>query len=116
MVLAGDEDSEMNKNVLSPLEKLPVRRGEEETETFKQSVLLQSCPIFSDPTDCSPPGSSVHGDSPGTNTGVGCHALLRGTLPNSPETEPASLNQSLTLAGGFFTISATWEAPSSIPT
>ena len=40
MVLAGDEDSEMNKNVLSPLEKLPVRRGEEETETFKhpQSV------------------------------------------------------------------------------
>ena len=26
--------------------------------------------------DCSPPGSSVHGDSPGKNTGVGCHALL----------------------------------------
>ena len=23
-----------------------------------------------------PPGSSVHGDSPGKNTGVGCHALL----------------------------------------
>ena len=28
--------------------------------------------------DCSPPGSSVHEDSPGKNTGVGCHALLRG--------------------------------------
>ena len=28
--------------------------------------------------DCSPPGSSVHGDSPGKNTGVGCHALLQG--------------------------------------
>ena len=27
--------------------------------------------------DCSPPGSSVHGDSPGKNTGVGCHALLK---------------------------------------
>ena len=28
--------------------------------------------------DCSPPGSSVHGDSPGKYTGVGCHALLQG--------------------------------------
>ena len=28
--------------------------------------------------DRSPPGSSVHGDSPGKNTGVGCHALLQG--------------------------------------
>ena len=26
--------------------------------------------------DCSLLGSSVHGDSPGKNTGVGCHALL----------------------------------------
>ena len=26
--------------------------------------------------DCSSPGSSVHGDSPGKTTGVGCHALL----------------------------------------
>ena len=24
------------------------------------------------------PGSSVHGDSPSKNTGVGCHALLQG--------------------------------------
>ena len=30
------------------------------------------------PTDCSPPGSSVHGDSPGKNTGVGFHSLLQG--------------------------------------
>ena len=28
--------------------------------------------------DFSPPGSSVHGDSPGKNTGVDCHALLQG--------------------------------------
>ena len=27
--------------------------------------------------DCSLPGSSVHGDSPGKNTGVGCHPLLQ---------------------------------------
>ena len=31
--------------------------------------------------DCSPPGFSVHGDSPGKNTGVSCHALLRGIFP-----------------------------------
>ena len=31
--------------------------------------------------DCSPPGSSVHGDSPGKDTGVGCHALLQGIFP-----------------------------------
>ena len=28
-----------------------------------------------------PTGSSVCGDSPGKNTGVGCHALLQGILP-----------------------------------
>ena len=33
------------------------------------------------PHDCNPPGSSVHGDSPGKNTGVGCHALLQGIFP-----------------------------------
>ena len=27
-------------------------------------------------------GTSVHGDSPGKNTGVGCHALLQGIFPN----------------------------------
>ena len=33
------------------------------------------------PIDCSPPGSSVHGDSPGKNTGGSCHALLQGIFP-----------------------------------
>ena len=33
--------------------------------------------------DCSPPGPSVPGDSPGKHTAVGCHALLQGNLPNS---------------------------------
>ena len=32
-----------------------------------------------DPRDCSLPGSSVHGDSPGKKTGVGCHFLLQGS-------------------------------------
>ena len=39
--------------------------------------------------DCSPPGFSVHGDSPGTNIRVGCHVLLQGNLPK-PGTEPRS--------------------------
>ena len=42
---------------------------------------LQSCPTLCDPMDCSPPGSSVHGDSPGQNTGVGCHVLLWEIFP-----------------------------------
>ena len=41
---------------------------------------LQSCLTRCDPMDCSPPGSSVHGDSLGKDTGVGCHALLQGIL------------------------------------
>ena len=31
--------------------------------------------------DCSLRGSSVHGDSPSENTGVGCHFLLQGIFP-----------------------------------
>ena len=34
-----------------------------------------------DPMHCSPPGSSVHEDSPGKNTGVGCCALQQGIFP-----------------------------------
>ena len=61
------------------------------------------------PMDCSPPGSSVHGNSPGKNTGVGCHALLQGiflTQGSNP-----CLFTSPALAGGFFSTRTTWEAP-----
>ena len=44
-------------------------------------LVAQSCLTLCNPTDCSPPGSSAHGDSPGRNTGVGCHALLQGIFP-----------------------------------
>ena len=44
-------------------------------------LVVQSCPILWDPVDCSPPGSSVHGDSLGKNTRVGCHDLLQGIFP-----------------------------------
>ena len=40
--------------------------------------VTQLCLTLCDPMDCSLPGSFVHGDSPGQNTGVGCHALLQG--------------------------------------
>ena len=44
--------------------------------------VAQSCPTLCDPRDCSLPGSSIRGDSPGKNVGMGCHALLQGDLPN----------------------------------
>ena len=44
-------------------------------------LVAQSCLTLCDPMNCSPLGSSVHGDSPGKNTGVGCHALLQGIFP-----------------------------------
>ena len=36
------------------------------------------CLTLCDAMHCSPPGSSVPGNSPGKNIGVGCHALLQG--------------------------------------
>ena len=41
---------------------------------------LSGVQLFATPWT-SPPGSSVHGDSPGKNSGVGCHALLQGIFP-----------------------------------
>ena len=44
-------------------------------------LVTQSRPAFCDSMDCSPPGSSVHGNCPDKNTGVGCRALLQGIVP-----------------------------------
>ena len=44
-------------------------------------LVTQLCQTLCDPMDCSLPGSSVHGNSPGNNTGIGCHALLQGIFP-----------------------------------
>ena len=43
-------------------------------------LISQSCLTLCNPMDCSLPSTSVHGDSPGKNTSVGCHALLQGTF------------------------------------
>ena len=50
-------------------------------------LVIQSPPTLYDTMECSPPGSSVHGDSPGKHTGVGCHALLQGNL-STPGMKP----------------------------
>ena len=49
--------------------------------SFVLGLVAQSCPTLCDPMDFSLPSSSVHGNSPGKNTGVGCHALLQGIFP-----------------------------------
>jgi len=66
--------------------------------------VAQLCLTLCDPIDCSPPGSSVHGIF---------QAKILGRLPfpppgylPDPGIEPASL-MSTTLAGRFFTTSAT---------
>ena len=55
--------------------------------------------------DCSLPDSSVHRDSPGKNTGVGCQSLLEGIFSTQ------RLYLGLPHTGIFFTIWATREAP-----
>ena len=57
-----------------------------------------------EPMDCSPPGFSVHGESPGKNTGVDCHTLFQGIFPTQ------GLNPVSYFAGRFFTNWATREA------
>ena len=46
-----------------------------------QCLVTHWCRTLCDSMDCSPRGSSVHRDSPGKNTAVGCHALLQGIFP-----------------------------------
>ena len=51
-------------------------------------LVTQLCPTLCNAMDYSLSGSSIHGDSPGKNTGVGCYTAPRG-LPN-PSIEPRS--------------------------
>ena len=73
--------------------------------------LLQSCPILCDPMDRSPQRSSVQGI-------LQARVLQWVAVPSSrgssqPGIKPASLTAPA-LAGGFFTTSTTWEAPSPV--
>ena len=65
--------------------------------------LVAQLGLTCDPMDCSSPGFSVHGDSPGKNTGVGCCALLQGIFPTQWSKQVSHI------AGRYFTIWATTE-------
>ena len=64
------------------LRVLSCKKGYLKAKTVHVSVYMgagggggaQSCLTLRDPMDYSPPGSSVHGDSPGKDTGLSCHA------------------------------------------
>ena len=70
------------------------------SHTWVHAKSLQFSPTLFNPKGCSPPGSSVRGDSLSTNAGVSCRALLHGILLTQ------GLNLHLlslsALAGGFF--------------
>ena len=44
-------------------------------------LVAQLCPTLCNPMDCSLPGSSVRGDFPSKNTGVGGHVFPQGIFP-----------------------------------
>ena len=48
---------------------------------WKIMLVVQLCPTLCDFMDCSPAGSSVRGNFPGQNTGVGGLSLLQGIFP-----------------------------------
>ena len=59
---------------------------------------IQSCLILCDPMNCSPPGSFVHGVSPGKNTGVVGIPISRGS------SRPRDGTWVSCIAGRFFTV------------
>ena len=75
---------------------------------FSMHACMLSCfscvQLFAPSQICSSPGLSVDGDSPGKNTGVGCHALLQGIFPTQRQ-NPGLMFPAL--AGRFFTTSIT---------
>ena len=73
---------------------------------LNQCLVTQSHLTLCNTMHCSPPGPFVHGDSPGKNTGVGCHFPLQGDIPY-PGIKPSSLaSPALT---GILYHCATWE-------
>ena len=66
-------------------------------------LVAQSCPTLCDPKDCSPPGFSVHGDSPCKNSRVVA-------MPSSRRSSrPGDWTEVSGIAGRFFTFWATRE-------
>ena len=87
--------------IIKTLETIYSREGAEKGEPFILLVCVclvaQSCLTLCDLMDCSLPGSSVHGNSPGKKTGVGCHAFLQGIFTTQGSNPGLSC-----IAGRFF--------------
>ena len=77
-----------SRRYLLHLKKKKKKRGGDFVAAAAKS--LQSCPTLCDPIDGSPPGSPHPWDSPGKNTGVGCHFLLQ-CMKVKSESEVAQL-------------------------
>ena len=91
-------------HIFQVIQRCPSHTNREDGDTYNGSIfkwiktklqlhkiqheLLSHVWLFATPWT-RPPGSSVHGDSPSKNPGVGCHAFLQGIFPN-PEIEPRS--------------------------
>ena len=72
-------------------------------------LATQSCQILCDPMDCSLPARPLcPWNSPGKNTGMGSHSLLQGIFPIWGSNPNLWVSR---IAGRFFTIWATGEAP-----
>ena len=65
----------------SPRASLEAGKDKSPKTSLLLYLVLSRVQLFCDPLGCNHPGSSVHGDSPGENSGVGCHALLQGIFP-----------------------------------
>ena len=67
-------------------------------------LVAQLCLTLCDPTDCSPPGFSVHGI-------LQARILQWIAIPFSPGIEPVSLTSLALAVDWFFTVSVTWKVP-----
>ena len=68
-------------------------------------LVAQFCPTLWDPVDCSPPGSSVHGI---LQAGILEWVAM---LSSRESSQPIDWTQVSSIAGGYFTVWATREAP-----
>ena len=87
----------LHKGVARPISPLQYLRSR-----GIRCLVAQSCLTL-----CNPIRLLCLWTSPGKNTGVSCHALLRGIFSTHPLNPPVLSPE---LAGRFFTASATWEA------
>ena len=69
-------------------------------------LVVKLCLTLCNPMDCSPPGSSVHGDSLGKNTGVSCHTLLQWMFL-AQRSNPRLMSPAL--GDRFFTTESPWK-------